>query len=74
MKFFELTDKGKCDVILTFFNSHNSIIAQRSMTFDYKPTIKELKQRFKIDGAILLRITTTPGYNVKTIKIFNNQK
>jgi len=67
--FFKLTNKGKCDVTLTFFNASNSIIAQRSLTFDIKPTIKELKSRFKIDNAKTLRITTTPGCNVKTISL-----
>jgi len=69
MQFFKLTDKGKCDVTLTFFNATNSIIAQRSLTFDIKPTIKELKGRFTIEGAKTLRITTTPSYNAKTIKL-----
>lgn len=69
MQFFKLTDKGKCDVTLTFFSDSNSIIAQRSLTFDIKPTIKELKGRFAIDGAKTLRITTTPSCNVKTIKL-----
>lgn len=67
--FFKLTDKGRCDVTLTFFNAFNSIIAQRSLTFDFKPTIKELKKRFAIDDAKTLRITTTPGCNVKNIKL-----
>lgn len=67
--FFTLTDKGKCDVTLTFFNVGSSIIAQRTLTFDLKPTIKELKERFNIEGAKTLRITTTPSCNVKTIKL-----
>lgn len=69
MQFFKLTDKGKCDVTLTFFTATNSIIAQRSLTFDIKPTIKELKGRYTIEGAKTLRITTTPSCNVKTIKL-----
>jgi hypothetical protein len=69
MTFIKLTDKGKCDVTWTFFNSDNSIIAQRTVTFDIKPTIKELKERFAIDGAKTLRLTTTPSGNVKTIKL-----
>ena len=69
MQFFKLTDTGKCDVTLTFFTATNSIIAQRSLTFDIKPTIKELKGRFTIEGAKTLRITTTPSCNVKTIKL-----
>ena len=69
MGFFKLTDKGKCDVTLTFFDSRSSMIAQRSITFDIKPTIKELKGRFTIDGAKTLRITTTPSCNVKTVKL-----
>ncbi len=69
MQFFKLTDKGKCDVTLTFFTADNSIIAQRTLTFDIRPTIKELKERFVINNAKTLRITTTPGCNVKTIKL-----
>jgi len=69
MEFFKLTANGKCDVTLTFFNATNSIIAQRSLTFDIKPTIKELKRRFTIDGAKSLRITTTPSCNAKTINL-----
>ena len=69
MQFFKLTDNGKCDVTLTFFNASNSIIAQRSLTFDIKPTIRGLKERFKVEWAKVLRITTTPSCNVKTIKL-----
>jgi len=69
MAFIELTKSGKCDVSFTFFNEHNSIIAQRSITFDAKPTLKELKSRFEIPGAKLLRLTTTPSGNVKNIKL-----
>ncbi len=69
MAFIELTKSGKCDVTFTFFNENNSIVAQRSITFDVKPTIKELKDRFKVPGAKLLRLTTTPSCNVKYIKL-----
>jgi hypothetical protein len=69
MQFFKLTDKGKCNVTLTFFDGSGSMIAQRTLTFDIKPTIKELKGRFVIDNAKTLRITTTPSCNVKTIKL-----
>ena len=69
MEFFKLTDKGRCDITLTFFNDRNSVLAQRTITFDFKPTIKELKGLFKIDDAKTLRITTTPGWNAKTIKL-----
>jgi hypothetical protein len=69
---FTTTKNGKCDVILTFFNDTNSIIAQRSITFDVKPTIKELLERFKEykkDGAKLMRITTMPGGMTKFYKL-----
>lgn len=69
MAFIELTKSGKCDVTFTFFNEHNSIITQRSITFDAKPTINELKERFTVPGAKRLRLTTTPSCNVKYIKL-----
>ncbi len=67
--FFKLTDSGKCDVTLTYFDIHHSIIARRSITFDCKPTFNYLKQMFTIENAKHLRITTTPSCNVKTIKL-----
>jgi len=69
MQFFKLTNSGKCDVTLTFFNADNTIIAQRSSTFDSKPTFKELKSKYTIEGAKTLRITTTPSCNIKTINL-----
>ena len=69
MKFIELTKSGKCDVTFTFFNENNIMISQSTITFDTKPTIKELKSRLEIPGAKLLRLTTTPSCNVKYIKI-----
>jgi hypothetical protein len=69
MEFIQLTKQGKCDVTFTFYNEHNCLLAQRTVTFDIKPTIKELKNRFKIEGARRLRLTTTPSCNVKNIKL-----
>jgi len=69
MGFIKLTETGKCDVSFTFFNGQNSILSQTTITFDAKPTIKELKDRFKVPGAKLLRLTTTPSCNVKYIKL-----
>lgn len=64
---FITTDKS--DVTFTFLNKENSIIAQRTITFDIKPTLKELKERFTIEGANRLRLTTTPSCKVRTIKL-----
>lgn len=69
MSFFETTDLGKCDVTITLFTKENSILLQRSRTYDAKPTFKELKTEFKNEGASYMRITTTPSCNVKTIKL-----
>lgn len=69
MAFCTLTTTGKCDVTFTYFNKENSIIAVRNITFDIKPTIIELKNKFKIDGAKRLRLTTTPSCNVKNINL-----
>jgi hypothetical protein len=69
MAFIKLTPNGKCDVSFTFFDQNNSIIAKRAITYDAKPTIKELKERFTIPGAKRLRLTTTPICNVKNIKL-----
>ena len=73
MSIFKLTKSGKCDVTVTLFNSHNQMVFQRSITFDCKPTIKELKDRFaqfkKELGATLMRITTTPSGEVRSYRI-----
>lgn len=72
MGFFETTKSGKCDVTITLFTKDNTFLLQRSLTFDIKPTIKELKERykpFKKEGANTMRITTTPSCNVKTYKL-----
>lgn len=69
---FTTTPSGKCDVTITLFSKDNSIFLQRSITFDIKPTIKELFERFKEfkkEGAYYIRITTTPSYNTKTYKL-----
>jgi hypothetical protein len=73
MSIFKLTENGKCDVIVTFFNKSNSIVAQRSLTFDVKPTLKEIKERYKTFkkdyDAVLMRITLTPSCEVKFLKL-----
>ncbi len=69
---FTTTKNGKCDVVITLFTKGNSFLLQRSITFDIKPTIKELKERFKEfkkDGAKHMRITTTPSCMVKTYNL-----
>ncbi len=32
------TASGKCDITLTMFNEHNSIVRQKHSTYDTKPT------------------------------------
>ncbi len=66
---FKLTKQGHCDVTLTYLNDSMEILFQHSITFDMKPTIKELKSRFNIEGAKHLRISTTPAWVQKTIKL-----
>ena len=63
---------GKCDVTLTMFNEHNSIVGQKHSTYNVKPTVKELLEYAKLykkNGAKTVRITTTPSCNVKTYKL-----
>jgi hypothetical protein len=72
MAFFQTTKEGKCDVVITLFTKDNTWLLQRSSTFDIKPTIKELKDRYSVckkDGAYFMRITTTPSCNAKKIKL-----
>jgi len=72
MAFFTTTDKGKCDVTITLFTKDNAIFLQRSRTFDTKPTFKDFKEEFKQykkEGAKYMRLTTTPGCNVKTVNL-----
>jgi hypothetical protein len=69
---FTMTNNGKCDVTVTLFTKENTFFIQRTFTFDVKPTIKELKERFaplKKEGAHIMRITTTPSCNVKFLKL-----
>lgn len=70
--FFKTTKTGKCDVVITLFTSCNTFFMQRSITFDVKPTFKELKETykpFKKEGAKYMRITTTPSCNTKIINL-----
>jgi hypothetical protein len=72
MTFFTTTKSGKLDITVTLFNKTNTMILQRSSTYDTKPTLKEIKEKFKIykrEGASLMRVTTTPSGNCKYIKL-----
>lgn len=69
---FSTTKNGKCDVTVTLFTKDNVWLLQRSVTFDVKPTVKELKEQYKQykpDGAYTMRITSTPSCMVKTYKL-----
>jgi len=66
------TSSGRCDVTLTIFNEHGTVIGQKASTYDIKPTIKELldyAKTYKKDGAKTVRITTTPSFSVKTYRL-----
>jgi hypothetical protein len=69
---FATTKSGKCDVVVTLFTKDSTWLLQRSITFDVKPTIKELKETYKAlkkDGAYYIRITTTPSGCAKNYKL-----
>ena len=66
------TESGKCDVILTMFDENNTMVGQKSSTYDVKPTVKELlayAKTYKKDGAKTVRMTTTPSCSVKTYRL-----
>jgi len=66
------TKSGKCDVTLTMFSENNTMVGQKSTTYDIKPTIKELlnyAKTYKNDGAKTVRITSTPSCCAKTYKL-----
>jgi len=67
-----MTKNGKCDVVIALFTKDNTLLTQISITFDVKPTIKELKERFQVykrNGATTMRIATTPSCMIKTYKL-----
>lgn len=69
---FTTTKSGKCDVTITLFTKDNSMLLQRSRTFDAKPTIKGFKEEFKPfkkEGASFMRISSTPSCDIKTYKL-----
>jgi hypothetical protein len=66
---FKLTKQGRCDATLSYYNDSMEILYQHGITFDMKPTIKDLKSMFKIEGAKYLRISTTPAWVQKTFKL-----
>ncbi len=66
---FKLTKQGRCDVALTYYNDSMETLFQHNITFDMRPAIKDLKSRFNIEGAKYLRISTTPAWVQKTIKL-----
>ena len=69
---FVTTKNGKCDVTITLFTKDSIWLTQRTITFDIKPTIKELLQeykQYKKEGAYYCRITTTPSCMVKQYKL-----
>jgi len=66
------TVRGKCDITLTMFNEHNSIVGQKHSTYDAKPTVKELlhyAKSYKKYGAKTVRMTTTPSCSAKTYNL-----
>lgn len=66
------TANGKCDIYITIFNKENTIIANRSLTYDVKPTVKELKEQYKSykkDGGRLIRISTMPSGATRTYNL-----
>ena len=66
------TASGKCDVTLTMFNEHNTMVGQKTTTYDIKPTIKELldyAKTYKKCGAKTVRMTSTPSCSVKTYSL-----
>jgi hypothetical protein len=66
------TANGKCDITLTMFSEHNTIVGQKHSTYDVKPTVKELlhyAKSYKKDGAKTVRMTTTPSCSVKTYNL-----
>lgn len=66
------TANGKCDIHITIFNKENTIIANSSLTYDVKPTVKELKEQYKTykkEGGRLIRITTMPSGATRTYNL-----
>jgi len=66
------TASGKCDVTLTMFNEHSTMVGQKTTTYDIKPTIKELldyAKTCKKGGAKTVRMTSTPSCSVKTYRL-----
>ncbi|TXG86402.1 MAG: hypothetical protein E6R13_00590 [Spirochaetes bacterium] len=66
------TTNGKCDITITIFNKENTIIANRSSTYDVKPTVKELKEQYKSykkQGGRLIRISTMPSGATRTYNL-----
>jgi len=69
---FATTKNGKCDVTITLFTKDSIWLTQRTMTFDIKPTVKELLQeykQYKKEGAYYCRITTLPSGCAKYYKL-----
>lgn len=65
------TESGKCDITLTMYDENNTMVGQKSSTYDVKPTVKELlayAKTYKQDGAVKVLMTTTPSCCVKTYK------
>jgi len=65
------TKSGKCDVTVVLFDKNRKWLLQNSTTFDIKPTVKELLNKYKPckkDGAKYIEISTQPSGNKK---IFN---
>jgi hypothetical protein len=66
------TANGKCDIHITIFNKDNSIMVNKSSTYDVKPTVKELKDQYKSykkQGGRLIRISTMPSGATRTYNL-----
>ncbi len=66
------TESGKCDITLTMHDENNTMVGQKSSTYNVKPKVKELlayAKTYKQYGAVKVLMTTTPSCCIKTYKL-----
>lgn len=72
---FKVGINGKLDIGVTSYNPNGDYLRHSCLTYDSKPTIREVVERNFILGVSRMVITSTPSYEKRVYSItFKNNK
>lgn len=66
---FKTGVNGKLDVSVKVFNKNNELIYKSDITYDNKPTIKEVLNSNFVAGAKFITIFSSPSFVKKTFEV-----